>query len=67
MSTSADGQRSLPEIHTDSLDAVIFDLDVVLTGHRRPPFVEASRTPTMMSAAVAGPTTSPSDALLHQP
>ena len=31
MSTSADGRRSLPEIHTDRLDAVIFDLDGVLT------------------------------------
>ena len=31
MSTSADGRRSLPEIHTDRLDAVIFDLDGVIT------------------------------------
>ncbi len=31
----------------------------VLTGHRRPPFVEALRTPTIMSAAVAGTTSRP--------
>jgi len=32
----------------------LLDRHPVPTGHRRPPFVEASRTPTIMSAAVAG-------------
>jgi hypothetical protein len=33
----------------------LLDRHPVRTGHRRPPFVEALRTPTIMSAAVAGP------------
>ena len=32
----------------------LLDRHPVPTGHRRPPFVEALRTPTIMSAAVAG-------------
>src|SRR3954451_15423190 len=36
------------------------------TGHRRPSFRRTLRSPTMMSAAVAGPTSVPSDRLLHQ-
>ena len=45
----------------------LLDRHPVPTGHRRPPFVEAVRTPTIMSAAVAGPTSVPSDRVLHQP
>jgi hypothetical protein len=33
----------------------LLDRHPVPTGHRRPPFVEALRTPTIMSAAVTGP------------
>jgi len=41
---------------TKHLPNDLLDRHPVPTGHRRPPFVEALRTPTMMSAAVAGPT-----------
>jgi hypothetical protein len=44
----------------------LLDRHPVPTGHRRPPFVEALRTPTIMSAAVGGTTSDPSDRLLRR-
>jgi hypothetical protein len=41
---------------TQHLPDDLLDRHPVPTGHRRPPFVEPSRSPTIMSAAVAGPT-----------